>query len=229
VAETYRSRLPIARYEERKRFWIGERDGGFMVVRDSVLKTNEALGQPRGLAQYFPEDTLDVYLRLGKLGELRDVQMGCDPVVPDCAVALRAATAVDLRRVIPRLPLWWPPRGFSWADTLVVDDSDRSRGARVTVVTRYRTLGDTTIGAESFWVVSWTSERRVAGASPSAPIQENGLVWVDKSRLIPAYAEWQGSAAPPPGIQALGATSTGFRGRAVLAGSIFERLAGEIR
>jgi hypothetical protein len=42
--------------------------------------------------------------------------------------------------------------------------------------------------------------------------------------MIPAYSTWAGAVAAPASMRALGATGSGFRGRAYLAGSVFDSL-----
>ena len=43
--------------------------------------------------------------------EITRVQLACDPVLPGCAAALPWGVALELRRFIPRLPIWEAPRG----------------------------------------------------------------------------------------------------------------------
>jgi DNA-binding transcriptional LysR family regulator len=134
-----------------------------------------------------------------------------------------------MRRIIPRLPVWWPPKGHEWVDTLAFDDLPRGRGVRGSEITHYRTARDTVLAGRGYWVVTWSSVRRAVrdspgGTIPSEPVEEQGAVYVGKERLIPECAVWSGTPATPPDLRARGATATWYRGRACLAGSAIDSL-----
>jgi hypothetical protein len=231
VSETQRDTVPLLRYVELKTLRLVLRDDRYLAWHDSVLKTSQAPGQPAVLEALWPEDTLQFHLKLGSRGEITDLVPGCDPALPACREALPSALPLELRRVVPRLPVWEAPRGAEWQDSLAYDDVPRPRGTRGYVITRYRAEGDTTIAGARYWVVRWRSVRHSFAPSglratiiAEAPVEETGLVMVDKERLIPAYASWIGAVAAPPPLRALGTTGTGFRGRAYLAGSPFDAM-----
>jgi hypothetical protein len=227
VARTERDTVLVARYDEKKLLRLVVRDDRFLVWHDSMRKQNTVPGEGPSAAPPAPEDTLQYYVRLGRLGEVLSSEPGCDPAVPACHEALPSALPVELRHIIPRLPVWWPPKGYEWEDTLAFDDTPRTRGARGSVITYYRASRDTLLGGRAYWIVTWHSVRRAfrsaaSGADPA--IEENGAVYVDKQLLVPAYAGWFGGVAAPAELQSLGVTGTGFRGRAFLVGSAFDSL-----
>ncbi len=229
VSESQHETLMVARYEETKELRFAVRNDRYVVWNDSVSKEARLRGEAPRPAQVWPEDTLRYFVRLSRLGEILESEPSCDPAVPECGAALPSALPLELRRIIPRLPVWWPPKGHQWVDTLWFDDLPRARGSRGTVITDYRAARDTQIGGRGYWVVTWTSVRRAFGRGPSGggaepPVEEHGTVYVDKERLVPAYAGWLGALAAPPALRALGVTGTGFRGRAYLAGSVFDTL-----
>lgn len=231
VSETRRDREPLVRYDETKTMRFEVRDDGYLVWHDSVLKTSEQPGRPPARVPYVPEDTLQFTLRLGRQGELGQPRVGCDPAVPECKDALPSSLPLELRRIVPRLPVWEAPKGATWEDTLSYDDLPRPRGSRGYVVTSYSLVGDTTVGDGAYWVVGWRSLRRSyrgsggrAVIAVETPVGEQGATFVDKRRLIPVYAIWAGAVPAPPALRALGATATGFRGRAALVGTVFDSL-----
>lgn len=229
VSEAQRDRVPLLRYAETRTTFLVLRDGQYLGAQDSVLKTSQRPGEPLVLVPYTPEDTLAFYVKLGAHGELTDISLGCDPALPACAEALPSSVALALRRIIPRLPIWEAPQGGGWVDTLAFDDASRPGGTRGTVITSYTGRRDTIIGGQAYWVVGWRathmSFRRGAGAAGVAsetPVEEDGITLVDKRLLLPVLSTWAGAVAAPPQLRALGATASGFRGRAVLGGSPFD-------
>ena len=229
VSEAQRNRVPILKYTETKTTRLMVRNGLYLGAQDSVLKTSQRPGEQPRLVTYSPEDTLAFYVTLGAHGELTDVTLGCDPAVPACAAALPSSVTLELRRIIPRLPIWEAPAGGGWVDTLQFDDASRPGGTRGTVITSYTGRRDTILGGQPYWVVGWRSVRsawrRDAGAAGFAaepPVQEDGITLVDKRLLLPVLSTWVGAVAAPPEMQAMGATASGFRGRAYLSGSPFD-------
>jgi len=231
VSETRSDSFVVARYEEKKIVRFASRDEQFLVWHDSVVKENLLPGRPALIEPYVAEDTLHYYVALDRRGQVTHSEPGCDPGVPACRDALPSALPLEMRRLIPRLPLWAAPRGYTWVDTLVFDDTPRPRGSRGSVVTSYRVSGDTVISGDPMWVVVWRAVRRTfsgvggsLGIAANVPVEETGLVYIDKDRQIPVFATWAGGVAAPSGMRAMGIRGTGFRGRAYLAGSIVERL-----
>ena len=231
VAETRTDSVVVARYEEKKIVQFAVRDERFLVWHDSVVKENLVPGRPPEIEPYVAEDTLHYYASLSRSGEVTLSEPGCDPDVPACRDALPSALPLELRRLIPHLPVWAAPRGATWEDTIVFDDTPRPRGSRGFVVTSYRVSGDTIISGDPMWIVVWRAVRRTfagvggfVGLAANVPVEETGLVYIDKDRRIPVFATWAGGVAAPPGMSAMGIRGTGFRGRAYLAGSIVERL-----
>jgi len=229
VSEAQRDRTPILKYAETKTTRLMLRDGSYVGAQDSVLKTSQRPGEPLVLVPYTPEDTLAFYVSLGAHGELSGISLGCDPALPACAEALPSSVALELRRIIPRLPIWEAPQGGGWVDTLSFDDASRPGGSRGAVITSYTGRRDTVIAGEAYWVVGWRSVRnafrRGAGATGFVmddPVSEEGVTLVDKRRLLPVVSTWAGAVAAPPAMRALGATASGFRGRAFLGGSPFD-------
>jgi hypothetical protein len=231
VSESRADTLVVARYEERKALRFQVRDDRFLVWHDSVVKESLEPGRPSAVAPLRPEDTLLFYVSLGRRGEIGAVEPGCDPAVPACREALPSSLPLELRRLVPALPVWEPPAGSTWEDTLVFDDTPRARGQRGSVVTVYRVVGDTAIAGNPMWIVSWRSIRRTftpvpgfAGLAAGVPVEERGSVYVDQQRRLPVFAMWAGGAAVPGNLRSLGVTSTGYRGRAYLAGSVVEQV-----
>lgn len=228
AAQTQRDTQMIARYDEAKELRFTVSDDRFLVWHDSLSKVNAVRGSPPTNEAPWPEDTLHYYVRLGRLGEISGSEPGCDPALPACREALPSALPLELRRIIPRLPVWWPPKGHVWDDTLTFDDLPRSRGSRGSVITYYRASRDTVLEGRGYWIVTWNSVKRAVrngangGIMADPVIEANGAVYVDKQLLMPAYAGWFGAVAPPPALRALGVTGTGFRGRAYLVGSVFD-------
>ena len=135
VSELQRGGQTIRRFEVRKILRLVVRDRQYMLGYDSVLRVALLPDGQGQLSPYLPEDTLAFYLDLDRRGDIAEVEPGCDPSVPACAVVLPSSVAMELRRVIPRIPLWEVPRGSTWADTLSFDDARRVGGARGTFVT----------------------------------------------------------------------------------------------
>lgn len=228
--ESNRGAEVLARYGENKLLRLVVRNDRYLVWNDS-LGTVSSRGASRPLGrQIWPEDTLHYFVRLGRLGEITESVPGCDPAVPECRAALPSALPLEMRRIIPRLPVWWPPKGHEWVDTAAFDDLRRARGSRGSQITYYRAARDTVLAGRGYWVVTWSSVRRAVRDTPSgatiaaAPVEEQGTVYVDKERLIPACAVWCGAPATPQDLPAPGVTGTLLRGRACLVGSAFESL-----
>jgi len=231
VSESRAETTLVVRYEERKALRFVVRDDRFLVWHDSVIKESSAPGRPGTLEPFVPEDTLHYYVGLGRRGEITDAEPGCDPGIPACREALPSALPLELRRLVPRLPVWEAPRGYVWEDTLTFDDTPRPRGQRGSVVTTYRVAGDTVVASTPLWIVAWRSMRRsfspvpgLAGLAPGVPVEEQGVVYVDKGRRLPVFAMWAGAALAPGNLRELGVTSTGYRGRAYLTGSVVEQV-----
>lgn len=231
VSETQRDGQRLVRYEERKTIRFAVREGRYLVWHDSVLKVTSMPGRPATVEANSSGDTLQFYLEVGRLGELSGVEPGCDPVVPACAEARASALPLELRHVIPRLPVWSAPAGATWSDSLPFDDPRRAPGGSSSgyVLTAYRSAGDTLIAARAYWVIRWSSVRRAfrsagggLGITADQPVQETGVVFVDKEESLPVYAVWAGALAAPPQLRAIGVTGRGFRGRAYIPGSAFD-------
>jgi hypothetical protein len=229
VSETDRDTEVLARFEEEKLLQFTVRDDHYLVWHDSITKRLTMPGaEPTG-GRLYAEDTLRYYLRLTRLGAFEHVEAACDPTVPECANAYPSDLPLELRHVVPRLPVWWPPKGHEWVDTLKFDDLPRPGAARGRVVTTYRDLRDTVIAGHACWVVSWHARReseRPVGAAMVAdpPTEERGDMFVDKRLLIPVFAGWYGAAAAPPALRAAGATANAHQGRAWLIGGVFDSL-----
>jgi hypothetical protein len=229
VEETQSATQVVSRLEQEAALRFAVRNDRYLVWNDSVTKIALEAGRPAAPAPMNPEDTLHYLVRLGRLGEVIDVEPDCDPTVGACAAAFPSALPLELRRIIPRLPVWWAPQGYAWADTLAFDDLPRPGAARGAVLTIYRVLGDTALAGRRFWVIGWSSVRqawRPAGSAmvPDPVTREYGHVLVDKAQLLPVYAQWYGALPAPPSLRPLGVTGTGYRGRAWLAGSLFDSL-----
>jgi hypothetical protein len=227
-ARTGRDTQTVAEHEESGALKFAVRDDRLVVWHDSVRRIGMLRGGQRFIEPLWTEDTLRYYLRLSRWGEFLEIEPGCDPAVTACHEALPSALPLELRHLIPRLPVWWPPKGHEWEDTLAFDDLPRPRGSRGSVRTVYQAGRDTAVNGRAYWIVSWHSVRRAswsaAGgaiiADPSA--EESGTVYVDKERLVPAFAEWRGTVPPPPELRSLGATRVEVRGRAVLVAGGFD-------
>ena len=204
-------------------------DGTYSVWRDSVKELGSQSGsQPVDVAP-LPEDTLHYIVQMSRWGEFPAVVPACDPALPPCHDVRPSALQIELRDIFPRLPVWWPPRGHAWEDTLWFDDSPRRWGERGSVASVYRATRDTTAGGEAYWVVAWRSVKRAADWGPSAtvaeaPVEETGTVYVDKRLLLPAFAEWRSRVPASAAGRLLGATRIEIRGRAVLVGSGLDAL-----
>ncbi len=233
VAETRTDSALLARYEERKELRFGVHDDQYLAWHDSLVKESLVPGQGGRAEAYSVEDTLRYYVTLDRHGRVTRSEPGCDPALPACRQALPSAIALELAPLVPRLPVWTPPRGDSWEDTITFDDTRRPGGLRGSVVTRSWVAGDTVVAGVALWKVAWHSQQRSFGPSPGAsgiaagvPVEQSGFVYVDKERELPVFAMWGGALPPPAQLEALGVKGTGFRGRAYLAGSIIERLLG---
>jgi len=231
VARSEQDTEEVARHEESETLKLAVRnDGSFEVWRDSMRRTEVVRGARPSEEPLWPEDTLRYYLRLSRWGEFLAIEPGCDPAEVACHEALPSALPRELRHLIPLLPVWWPPKGHEWEDTLAFDDLPRPRGVRGSVGTVYRAARDTAVGGGAYWVVTWRSVWRAVRTAPGGaivadpPLEETGTVFVDKRLLVPAYAEWQGTRPPARDLSSLGATRTSIRGRAVLVGSAFDSL-----
>lgn len=229
VSQTQKDGVAIERYAESKRTVLVLRDGRqYLGAQDSVLKTTQRAGSELRLVPYLPEDTLAFYVTIGTRGELTGVMFGCDPALPQCAEALPSSFTLELRRWIPRLPLWDPAPGRGWEDTLSFDDAARPRGTRGSVITNYTGRRDTTINGRGYWVIGWRSVRQAfrsggnAVVTTTSPVREDGITLVDQQRQIPVFSTWAGAVVAPAELRALGADAVGFRGRAYLAGSEFD-------
>lgn len=216
----------VQHYAETRTTHFGIRDAQYFGASDSVLKTSQRPGEPLRVIAYEPEDTLGFYVSIGRRGEITRVQLACDPALPACAGALPSGVTLQLRRFIPRLPIWEAPRGSSWEDTLEFDDTSRPGGTRGAMLTRYTGRGDTLIGGHEYWVIGWRSVRTATrpGERAPAPTREDGMSLVEKDRLLPVFAVWAAVVVAPPELRAMGATGTGYRGRVYLAGSVFDSL-----
>jgi hypothetical protein len=205
----------------------GPFNGVYRVWNDSVVKAVSAAGRPVERGGASAEDTLGYLVGLGRLGEFTSVERDCDPTVGACAEALPSALPVELRRIIPHLPVWWPPRGHWWADTLVFDDLPRPGASRGQVFTYYHVSADSGLADRGYWVVSWHSVRRAWRSEGGTMVAEPerrvyGSVLVDKARLLPVLANWYGGLSGRGGPDAGDAGRTGFRGRAWLVGTAFD-------
>jgi hypothetical protein len=225
---TERDTQTIAEHEESGELRFAVRDDRFVVWHDSMRRTGMLHGGRPSIEPLRTEDTLRYFLRLSRWGEFLEIEPGCDPAATACHEALPSALPLELRHFIPRLPVWWPPKGHEWEDTLAFDDLPRPRGSRGSVTAVYRAARDTTMKGRAYWIVTWHSVlrtvRSAAGgviiAAPST--EESGTVYVDKGRLVPAFAEWRGTAPPPPELRSLGATRMEVRGRVVLVAGGFD-------
>ena len=227
VLSTQRDGREVLRYTESRTLRFGVRDDeSYLVASDSVIKTRS---EPDRQLEYLPlsaGDTLAWYLSLGSLGELRGIMPACDPALGECRGTLRSVLPLQLRRIVPRLSEWPVPAGSRWADTLEFDDATRPGGGRGSQVTTYRMGRDTTVGGEAYWKLEWHAVLRTYGAAGMSaimgarPIEEDGVTLVHKTRLLPLYSAWMGAVVV--GSDSGRVVATGFRGRASLAGSVFD-------
>ena len=229
VSELQRGGQTVRRFEVRKILRLIVRDRQYMLGYDSVIRVTLLPNGQGQLSPYLPEDTLAFYLDLDRRGYIAEVEPGCDPSVPACAAVLPSSVAMELRRVIPRIPLWEVPRGSTWADTLSFDDARRVGGARGSFVTTYGPVRDTTIGGVDYWMVPWHDARRAfripalgTMLAPEQPVEEDGLTLIDKARLLPVFSTWAGTVAAPEQLRAMGIDASGFRARAYLVDSQFD-------
>jgi hypothetical protein len=226
VARAERDTEALARHEVSAELtWSVRSDGAYLVRNDSLRSAGTWRDAPPYAGPLWPRDTVPYLVQISRWGEFLSIERDCDPAVPACREAALLTLAKELRHVVPLLPVWWPPRGFAWEDTVAFGDFPRPRGVRGVVRTVYRSARDTVVKGAACWIVTWHSEwpavdRFVAGR----PLDESGTVFVDKKLLIPAYAEWRGTYAPPLELGARGATRIEARGSAVLAGSVFDSL-----
>lgn len=230
VGEAVRDTTVVVRYEEAKLLRFAIRYERFVVWHDSISRTTTAPGAAPTDVRLNPEDTLRYFVGLSRLGAFLNLQPACDPTVPACGDAFPSALPLELRHLIPKLPVWWPPKGHEWVDTLRFDDLPRPGAARGEVVTTYRDLRDTVVAGHPCWMVSWRSRTEAArpGAGgamvPDPPTVEQGDVLVDKQTLMPLFAGWYGAAAAPPALRAAGVTASAHQGRAWLVGSVYDSL-----
>lgn len=227
VAQANGAGQPVARLEHSRllRLVVGY-DGAYSVTQEGVHLTDWPVHGAPTARQLLPEDTLRYFVRLSRWGEFLSAEPACDPAVPACRDAPPSSLLMGLRRLVPRLPVWWPPKGRAWEDTLVIDDAARPRGLRGTLTTVYRAPRDTVAGGQAYWIVTWRSAWRPA-AAPGVGIArgieaESAVVYVDKLRLVPALAIWGGAEPPSSGPRGPDAARTEVRGRAVLVGSAFD-------
>jgi hypothetical protein len=230
AAETVRDGAVLSRDDETGLLRFVVRNDRYLVWNDSLRRVRSGPAAATGPWRAFSEDTLRSYVPLTRLGEFGAIERGCDPVVTSCRDALPSALPLELRRLIPRLPVWWPPKGYEWVDTLSFDDLPRPGGARGALITAYRDLRDTALGGRAYWLVRWRSVRLASrpsrGAMLADPrVEEYGRVLVDKQRLVPVFAAWYGVLAErqAPG-EGSGVTATSYRGRAWLVDSPFDSL-----
>ncbi|MFI5279409.1 MAG: hypothetical protein ACHQU1_02850 [Gemmatimonadales bacterium] len=226
VADAQQRGQTIQHYAETRTMHFQIRDAQYFGASDSVAKTSQRPGGPLEVVAYEPEDTLGFYVSIGRHGEITRMQLACDPAVPACAAVLPSVVTLQLRRIIPRLPVWEAPRGSSWEDTLAYDDTSRPGGVRGALVTRYTGRRDTLVAGRWYWVIEWRSVRTASrpGEGAMAPIQEDGMSLVEKERLIPVFSVWAAVVVAPPELRAAGASGAGYRGRAYLTGSVFDSL-----
>ena len=227
VAETAPDAAGVIAHEETKLLHFAVRNDRYLAWNDGVANVRSDSGAGMQPGRVDAADTLHWYVRLTRLGEFNDVEPDCDPSVATCHDVHPSTLPLELRRVVPRLPVWWPPKGHPWADTLRFDDLPRPSGTRGSLITTYRDRRDTVLDGRAYWVVDWTSEtraeRRAGGAMVADPAaRESGEVLVDKQRLVPVLALWHGVPAPSRSPQAGGVAATAFRGRARLVGSALD-------
>jgi hypothetical protein len=229
VTELQREARAVQRVEVFKVLKLTLREDLYVLVFDSVLKTSVVAGQSALLAPYAPEDTLAFYLPIGRRGEIGRVVAACDPAVRACAAALPSAIAMEMRRIVPGLPLWPVPPGGVWEDTVQFDDAARPGGTRGTFITTYGPVRDTAIGAVRYWMVPWRSVKRAfhrppagVGLAPEVPQEDAGLTLIDRRRLLPVIATWAGASAAPASLRAIGVEASVSRARAYLTGSPFD-------
>jgi len=225
VSDAQQRGRTIEHFAETRTVHFQIRDAQYLAVSDSVIKTSQRPGEPIRAVPYDVADTIGFYVSVGRRGEITRVQLGCDPALPACAAALPSDVTRQLRRLIPRLPIWEAPRGSSWEDTLEFDDTMRPGGERGAMITRYTGRRDTVISGRQYWVIDWRSARTSSrpGAPPSEPTREDGMTLVEKDRLVPAFSIWAAVVVAPELMRA-GVTGVGYRGRAYLAGSVFDSL-----
>ena len=197
------------------------RNERYAVWSDSVARTRAAGDSAPVAAALEVGDTLRHFVRVTRYGGLDDIQRDCDPSVAACRDVLPSLLPRQLRHVIPRLPVWWPPRGHPWVDTLRFDDRPRPGGSFGSVVTTYRDPRDTVVAGRSCWIIAWRSmavTRDSANRAGGEPVIETGAVLVDRGMLMPARAWWSGALA------AAGGGTTSWRGTARLLGSAFDSI-----
>jgi hypothetical protein len=226
VSDAQQRGQTVQHYAETRTTHFQIRDAQYFAASDSVIKTSQRPGEPLRVIAFEVEDTIGFYVSIGRRGEITKLQLACDPALPSCAGALPSGATLQLRRFIPRLPIWEAPRGSSWEDTLEFDDTSRPGGTRGAMLTRYTGRGDTLISGRGYWIIAWRSVRTATrpGERAPAPTREDGMSLVEKERLIPVFSVWAAVVVAPPELRAMGATGTGYRGRAYLAGSVFDSL-----
>lgn len=195
------------------------RNERYVIWNDSVVRTRAAGDSAAVPAALELGDTLRHFVRLSRYGGLDDIQPDCDPSVPLCRNVLPSLLPRQLRHLIPRLPVWWPPRGHPWVDTLRFDDRPRPGGGAGSVVITYRDPRDTVVAGRSAWVIGWRSVTLTLDSAARAgaePLVETGAVLVDRGMLMPAQAWWSGT------IAAAGGGTTSWRGTARLLSAAFD-------
>jgi hypothetical protein len=229
VTELQRDARAVQRSETFKVVKLTRREDQYVLVYDSVWKTSMVAGGPPQVAPYLPEDTLAFHVGLGRRGDLGRVVAGCDPAVAACAAALPSVVAMEIRRIVPGLPMWPVPPGGTWVDTLPFDDATRPTGTRGTFVTMYGPVRDTTMGGVRYWMVPWRSRKVAfhrppggAGLAPETPVEDAGLTLIDRQRLLPVFATWAGAVTAPAALRAMGIEASAYRARAYMAGTPFD-------
>jgi hypothetical protein len=231
VSTVDRNGQEMVKFAETKTLRLMMREGRFLAAFDSVLKTSQRPGQALKLVPFRVEDTLLFYVRLGPHGEISDVSPGCDPVVPACKGALPSSMQLEIRRLIPRIPE--ADTGHAGTiDSMTFDEANRPGGMRGMQVVAWSAARDTVIRGRVYSLIGWRSMRRSfapgeegrADLGAQQPVQEDGITLIDKQRMVPAYSTWAGAVPAPADLRAVGATGSGFRGRAYLAGSVFDSL-----
>jgi hypothetical protein len=229
VTELQREARAVQRFQSFKVLKLTLREDQYVLVYDSVVKTSLVAGQPPRIAPYLPEDTLGFYVPVGRRGEIGRVVAGCDPAARECAAALPSAVAMEIRRMVPGLPLWPIPPGGVWEDTLLFDDAARPGGTRGTFITAYGPVRDTIIHGVRYWLVPWRSVKRAfhrppsgAGFAPEVPLEDAGVTLIDRRRLLPVLSTWAGASAAPAALRAIGIEASAYRARAYLADTPFD-------
>jgi len=229
VSQANRDTTPVMHYAEQRTIQLTPRGDYFLLLQGGLLKSVQDSAGVR-VVPLQPEDTLGFAVRLGTHGELSGVQPSCDPALAACREALSSVVLLELRRVLPRLPPAGFDSGATWVDTIRFDEAAKLRGSRGAVITTYAAGGDSVIAGRAYRVVNWRAMRQVwqrtrgAALPAEAAVGEMGLTLIDRELNLPAFSTWLGMVPASAEIRAAGATATGFRGRAYLAGSRFDSL-----